>query len=412
MAIVLGGGLLVWVMLQGMPSIYISNNNVAVVEIFGPIMDPDDWLKQLDSYGEASGVPAIVLHVNSPGGFVTPSQQLLQKVIELQDKGKVVVACFDDVAASGAYYAAASADHIVCSNGSMTGSIGVYMKFLEASGLFEKIGLSYQTVKAGEYKDWGGLDRPLAEHERKMLKSVIDDTYSQFVEAVAEGRKRGLSKILLSDPETIQEQVGEKDGEIKYPFTEKVLELISKQHAKTVAAARIKAASMEADAARAITAAEAAKALSATETVELATAFASLLSTTEAVPLSASESVTRGSGGIAVETPTEAIHRKKSPPRRPLADKELIEQLARELAEGKIYTGRQALEVGLVDSLGYLDDAITLAGKLAGIQGKPNVVKKERDTESLLDMLTEGLSRATRKGRVESPIQYRSPLIP
>ncbi len=407
MAVVLGGVLLIWMVFQGMPSIYISNDNVAVVEIFGPIMDPDDWLEQLDGYAEASGVPAIVLHVNSPGGFVTPSQQLLQKVIELQDKGKVVVACFGDVAASGAYYAAASADHIVCSDGSMTGSIGVYMKFLEASSLLEKLGVSYQTVKAGKYKDWGGLDRPIAVHERKMLQSVIDDTYSQFVEAVAEGRKDGLSKILLSDPETILRRVSGEDGEIAYPFTEKVLELISEQHAKTVAAAKIWAASMTS---------EAAKALSATETIALSTAGATtgapVLLTTDALLLSASAGVALGSGSIAVETPTEAIRKKRSAPRRPLADKELIEQLARELAEGKIYTGRQAKEVGLVDSLGYLDDAIALAGKLAGIQGKPNVVKKARDTESLLDLLTEGLSRVTRKSRVESPLQYRSPLIP
>ena len=109
------------------------------------------------------------------------------------------------------------------------------------------------------------------------------------------------------------------------------------------------------------------------------------------------------------------LHRSASaliPAVTPPAADDLIQRLARELAEGKIYTGRQALEVGLVDSLGYLDDAIETAAKLAHIHGEPNVIRRKRTDPSILDLITENMSRFSKSGHVESPLQYRSPLVP
>jgi len=64
---------------------------------------------------------------------------------------------------------------------------------------------------------------------------------------------------------------------------------------------------------------------------------------------------------------------------------------ARELADGRVYTGRQALELGLVDQLGNLPEAVQLAAELGGIEGKPRVIEYQR-TPSLMEMLLSGLS--------------------
>lgn len=364
---------------RGQPAaVLYSRNNVAVVEMWGPIIDATDWIDQMDTYGDMSGVPAIVLHVNSPGGYVTPSQELCRRVQKLREKdGKVVVAYFDDVAASGAYYAAAGADKIVCSPGSMTGSIGVYMKHMEASELFSKIGVSFDTIRAGRYKAWGGYERPMDDHEREMVQSVIDDTYSQFVEAVYTGRKKPLSDFLLRDPDEIRKQAVNEDGRPAYPFTGIVLDLLEEQHERTEAAKEERREKVEAEAKQVAERAE--------------DATSSQLEEFE-------DGMPAGVSGI-IAAPTTA------------AD-DLIQRLARELAEGKIYTGRQAQKVGLVDSLGYLDDAIDTAAKLANIRGEPNIIKRRKATPSLLDLITEKVSQFSERGRVESPLQYRTPLVP
>lgn len=59
---------------------------------------------------------------------------------------------------------------------------------------------------------------------------------------------------------------------------------------------------------------------------------------------------------------------------------------ARKISDGRIFTGRMAKEIGLVDEIGSLEDAIALAGQLAGIKGEPEVVRKE-EKFSLIEML-------------------------
>ena len=72
----------------------------------------------------------------------------------------------------------------------------------------------------------------------------------------------------------------------------------------------------------------------------------------------------------------------------------LPEDKVRPIADGRVYTGRQAQELGLVDQLGYLDDAVTKAGELGGISGKPRVVEYV-PRPTLFELLTSMSSRAT-----------------
>ena len=55
---------------------------------------------------------------------------------------------------------------------------------------------------------------------------------------------------------------------------------------------------------------------------------------------------------------------------------------------------------------------IDTAAKLANIRGEPNIIKRRKATPSLLDLITEKVSQFSERGRVESPLQYRTPLVP
>ena len=115
----------------------------------------------------------------------------------------------------------------------MTGSIGVYMKHMEASDLFDKVGVSFETIRAGRYKAWGGLERPLEEHEREMVQSVIDDTYEQFVEAVYTGRRKPLSDLLLRNPDEVASRLPERMAVRPIPSPVSCSELLEEQFERT-----------------------------------------------------------------------------------------------------------------------------------------------------------------------------------
>jgi protease-4 len=79
--------------------------------------------------------------------------------------------------------------------GTITGSIGVILRGNNLSKLLKRIGVSFETVKSGLYKDILSPDRALTDAERELLQSLIDSSYDQFVEAVATGR--GLDQTLV-----------------------------------------------------------------------------------------------------------------------------------------------------------------------------------------------------------------------
>jgi protease-4 len=81
---------------------------------------------------------------------------------------------------------ATAADRIYANPGTLTGSIGVVMQMANIEGLLKKVGVDYVVVKAGSYKDIGNFARTMTPEERKILQALLDDVYSQFVDAVAE----------------------------------------------------------------------------------------------------------------------------------------------------------------------------------------------------------------------------------
>lgn len=155
----------------------------------GKEVDPDELAKYIKDLREDDNVKAIVLRINSPGGSVGAVQEIYDGLQKFRQKGKVVVASFADVSASGGYYLACAADKIVAHPGTLTGSIGVIMQFPNVEGLLTKIGVSMQNLKSGSMKDAGSPFRKMTEQERAYFATVINDAYSQFYQAVKDGRK-------------------------------------------------------------------------------------------------------------------------------------------------------------------------------------------------------------------------------
>lgn len=153
-------------------------------------------MDQLRQAGKDSSLKAIILRINSPGGSVGASQEIGEEVDRLRKSGKKIVVSMGDVAASGGYWIAAKADKIVANPGTLTGSIGVIMESMEYSGLYNKLGVTDQTIKSGAHKDIGSSSRPLTPEERSILQTMVNDMYNQFVDVVATGRKLPRKEVL------------------------------------------------------------------------------------------------------------------------------------------------------------------------------------------------------------------------
>lgn len=231
-------------------------DRVALIRIEGVITDSRETTEELKEYVKNPSIKAIVLRIDSPGGAVAPSQEIYEEVRKAVAKKKVLVS-MGSVAASGGYYIASPATRIIANPGTLTGSIGVIMEIPNIEGLMNKLGIKTEVVKSGKHKDIASIFRGIGKEEREILQGVLDNVHTQFIKAVAEGRK-----MLPSDVEKI--------------------------------------------------------------------------------------------------------------------------------ADGRVFTGEQALKAGLIDELGNLEDAVQAAAKLSGIKGEPVIVSK-KERFSLIDLIREGI---------------------
>ena len=134
-------------------------------------------------------VEAIVLRVDSPGGSGLASDIIWREVeLARKEDGKPVVVSMSDLAASGGYYIAMGADAIVAHPTTLTGSIGVFAGKYNLSGLYEKVGLTTESIKRGEYSDLFVLSKGLGEDGTEKLEEFVDSFYGTFLEKAAAGR--------------------------------------------------------------------------------------------------------------------------------------------------------------------------------------------------------------------------------
>lgn len=167
--------------------IFGAADGVGVLEIEGVIVSAEEVIKDLIELRENQRVKALVVRIDSPGGTVGASQEIFVE-IQRTNQMKPVVASMASIAASGGLYASLGAERIVANPGTMTGSMGVILKFPNLEELFDKIGYKSEVVKSGKMKDIGSAGRAMSEEERRMLQGLIDNVHEQFVQAVVSSR--------------------------------------------------------------------------------------------------------------------------------------------------------------------------------------------------------------------------------
>lgn len=248
----------------------LSSEKVAIIPIEGEILESRETIEAIHKYADNDSVKAVVLRINSPGGAIAPSQEIYSEVLKTKKRsGKPFLASCDSVAASGGYYIASACDRIVANPGSVTGSIGVILEWVDAAELVKWAKLKPEMITSGALKATGSPMKSLTDQERAYLQRIVSQLHLQFVKAVAAGR---AGKI--TEPE--------------------------------VAA----------------------------------------------------------------------------------------------LADGRVFTGEEALSLKLVDELGNLDDAISSAAKLAKISGEPGRIYPKKHRSTILDLLSDSSDADTLLQRV------------
>jgi protease-4 len=155
----------------------------------GVIESEREFVTRLDRFKDDGSVRAFVLEIRSPGGAAAASQAIYEALRELRETDeRPLVAWIGEIGASGGYYAALPADTILALPSSVTGSIGVVMTVPNAGELLRRWGLDVEVIESAPNKDVGGFHRPLEDEGRRILQTLIDDTYEQFVDAVAASR--------------------------------------------------------------------------------------------------------------------------------------------------------------------------------------------------------------------------------
>lgn len=173
-----------------------QGGKIGRLDILGPIMASEETIEEIKQFREDDSISAIVIRIDSPGGAVTPSQEIYRELLRTREAGRIkVVASIGNLGASGGYYIASAAEKIFANPGSLVGSIGVLIELTKVGDLLDKIGIGSEVIKSGPFKDIGSPLRETTPEERKMLQGVIDDTHRQFVDAVVKGRGLDLDKV-------------------------------------------------------------------------------------------------------------------------------------------------------------------------------------------------------------------------
>jgi protease-4 len=187
-AAVLFGALAVLRFLASEAALPFQGPAVGVVDVRGVIGSSDDIVAALKRFRTSKRIGAVLLRVDSPGGAVAPAQEIYDEIGRVREE-KPVVASLGNLAASGGYYVASACHPIVANPGTVTGSIGVIMAVRNIRELADWAGIDETIIKSGPYKDITSPMRTLTPEEKVILQEMVDDVYTQFVSAVAAGRR-------------------------------------------------------------------------------------------------------------------------------------------------------------------------------------------------------------------------------
>lgn len=169
-----------------------AEQRIAIIQVQGTIMPPftGRTLKAIKQAREDKTVVGVLLEIDSPGGFVADSHQILHRLIELR-KEKPIVVSMQSMAASGGYYVAMGAGptgKIFAEPTTWTGSIGVIIPRYELVGLKEKLGIDSKPLKTGEFKDALNPFEPLSDREKAVWDNILNQSFERFIDVIDEGR--------------------------------------------------------------------------------------------------------------------------------------------------------------------------------------------------------------------------------
>lgn len=161
--------------------------HIAKISITGTIYNNEELLKRLKDVAQSNMVKAVILDISSPGGTTTGGEVLFDAVRRISDK-KPVVSQVGTLAASAGYMVAIASDHVIAHKTSMIGSIGVLFQYPDISGLLDKVGIKFETIKSSPLKAEPNFFSPASEEARAMIDHTVKDTYDWFVGLVKERR--------------------------------------------------------------------------------------------------------------------------------------------------------------------------------------------------------------------------------
>ncbi|AGA79022.1 signal peptide peptidase SppA [Echinicola vietnamensis] len=181
-----------------------ASNRIAVIVAEGEIVSgkvegtisSEIFAQEIKKARMDDDIKAIVLRVNSPGGSVLASEVIWREMNEAK-KVKPVIASMSSLAASGGYYISTPADTIVAQPNTITGSIGIFGMWFNAEGLLNnKLGITTDVAKTGEFSDFMNPTRQLSEVEKNIIQKQIEDGYDTFITRVADGRKMSKEAVM------------------------------------------------------------------------------------------------------------------------------------------------------------------------------------------------------------------------
>lgn len=185
---------------------YTSKDKIAVIFAEGTITDGNKgepgevtdgkYVRILREIRKDDHVKAVVLRVNSPGGSVLASENILREIQLCKQAGKPVVVSMGDLAASGGYYIACQADSIFAEPGTLTGSIGVFgMIPILQKTMKENLGITADTVRTGRFSAFGTPMYDFSPEESALIQNRVEWIYQDFLKKVAEGRRKTVEQV-------------------------------------------------------------------------------------------------------------------------------------------------------------------------------------------------------------------------
>tara|TARA_B100000927_G_scaffold91971_1_gene74349 strand:- start:8784 stop:10526 length:1743 start_codon:yes stop_codon:yes gene_type:complete len=179
----------------------VSSNKIAIIYATGTIdigngdetsIGSITTAKAIKKAREDKNVKAIILRINSGGGSALASDIIWR---ETQLIKKPFIVSMGDYAASGGYYIACEADHILANQTTLTGSIGVFGMIPNLQNFYKnKLGITIDTVNTHKSADMG-IDRALTTFERKKIQQGVEETYNTFISKVAKGRNMTTNEV-------------------------------------------------------------------------------------------------------------------------------------------------------------------------------------------------------------------------